>query len=450
MKYALMVVLTVLLIASPCIAKKSGDDIWDDDLDKTVALPQDQNAFFDGYQYDTKLNLKLHDDVHVISPAIGKAKNLRSFTLIESGGSLGDDGNGVVISSVRKNVTIPLELLNLPNLRTLKVYGPVNLHLPPGIHPSRIHSRIEQIKVSNWGKNSAPFLANLPKLRRLILQKSESQRLPSGFDRLQTLRELYIVDGSKPLDIGESLCGLTNLERLDIAVPLRSPLPRCLEGLTHLKSVSAASCRRETLPDQTKIYFPAVLASLPNLEELTLWEGRRIEMPDASYGFQKLRKLDIETDPTGTGDAYGIYPHCSADPEQPSHPDERYFNGLDLDAVVDYPELQEITVASDMTFKGSTVKAAHKTLKGNGDYTPYNTDGIRGIRRFLGIVDTAWKNDELPSLEQIDMWNRDNGDMATMTVWKRPSSRDESGARLHKHDVNWMTQEEQEKASSRK
>jgi len=424
MKYTIIVIVITLLIASPCTAEKSIDDIIEDDVyAKGVNLPYNQEHFFKERDNCTEIILKLGKDIDAISPAIGQLKNLKSIVLI---------GIDRAIYNQRHNVIIPLELLTLPHLKTLKVYGLLNLHLLTGLNAIKTKSKIEQVVVQDWEKNSIPFLGNLPKVRQLILLGGHGGKLPSGFDRLHNLRELHIAN-AEPLALGESLCGFTNLERLELSTPLRSTLPRCFERLTRLRSVTMASCRQEPLPDKGKIYFPIALASLPNLKELTLWANGWIEMPKTEYGFNKLQKLSVIKNPNG--DMYNI---CLVHAEQTSNIDESNLDQLNLDAVVDYPELQKIIVNARIFFKGSTIKTA--------DHLDY--DPVRGIRRFMDIVDVAWKQGKLPSLKQIDMWDRDDGAMNAITVWKRPSSRDKNGTMLPTNDMNWMLKKEREKTSS--
>ena len=418
MRHVIIATIITLLAMSPCIAEEP-----------TIALPHDQEAFFKSHQHSIELRLELHkNNIDTISPAIGQLKGLRSIALIIPGYAA-HFRHGVIIQPTRDDVTIPAALLNLPNLRTLEVYGPLNLHLPP-MTTIRIQSHIEQVIATYWNRNSISFLGVLP-LHQLILREGQGAELPVGFDQLHNLRELQIEGNSEPLAVSESLCGFTNLERLELSTPLQSPLPRCLERLTYLKSVAMVSCRQESLPDKTKIYFPIALASLPNLEELTLWDIGRVEMPTTAYGLKKLQKLNVAK--YKNRDIYRI---CSK--QQTNNVGESNFDKIDLDNVIDYPELQKITVNADIIFKGSTMKIAND----------FDCDPVYGVRRFMGIIDAAWKKGKLPSLKQIDMWDRDNGDMNTIIVWRRPLSRDKSGAMFPKHDVNWMLKKEREKASS--
>jgi hypothetical protein len=196
-----------------------------------------------------------------------------------------------------------------------------------------------------------------------------------------------------------------------------------------------ASCRQESLPDKTRIYFPVALASLPNLEELTLWSVGRIEMPKASYGFNELRKLTISRYPNSA-----MYSICPAETGQASSR-----GGQNIDAAVGYPKLEKITLES--SFLDSTLPVPKysdtERDKGLGD----NDRLILGIRSFVRFADTAWKSGEVPSLDRIymtepqieDEWGK------LITVWKRPSSEDESGNRIPKNDARWMLGKEQEK-----
>jgi len=426
MRIAIISIIITLFAFGSCIAGKPIGVLINDDYVNAVKLPSDQEDFFRKCCNSTELILQLQKNIGAISPAIGQLKKIQTITLIEPVDS-DNDGKGY-------NLTIPLELLNLPNLQTLKIYGFLNLRLPSGVAASQIHSHIERIIALDWGKNSIPFLINLAHLRQLILRGGQGAELPVDFSRLHNLRELQIEGNTEPLALGESLCGLAKLERLELSTQFRSSLPRCLERLTRLKSVTIASCRQETLPDNTKIYFPITLASLPNLEELNLWDTGRIEMPNSSYGFKKLRKLTISGYPDRN-----LYRICAVETAR----------GLNLDAVVGYPNLQKIILRTMSVLNHDTSAPTYSDVEkdnGMGDY-----DGpILGIRSFIGLVDAAWKQGKLHSLSIIDMWEPMDGDRELITVWKRPSSRDKSGNTIPKNDVHWMLGKEREKVSSSK
>jgi Leucine-rich repeat (LRR) protein len=376
------------------------------------------------------MRLKLDKNTDAISPAIGQLKNLHTIALIINYSV--EVRGGVSIPPERQDVTIPLELLNLPNLRTLEVNGALNLRLPPAAATSHIQSHIEQVIAIDWAKNSIPFLANLPILHQLILLEGEGAELPAGFDRLHKLRELRIERHTQPLALGESLCGFANLEELELSTQLQSPLPACLERLNRLKKVTMASCRREALPDKKEIHFPTALLFLANLEELTLWDAGRIEMPGALYGFEKLRTLTISKYPAW--DVYIICPEDRDDCEQ------------NLDAVIDYPNLQTIIVGTAKPLVGSVYEITHSDAEGNR-ISEKECDEILGIRRFIDLVDAAWKEGKLSNLTRIDMSVREENDIDTRTVWKRPASRKKSGNIIpaSEDEPFWLLKEERER-----
>ena len=149
MKHLLIVSFIVLLIPNLCVANEP-----------RLNLPHDQEAFFKEHQHVTKMRLKLDKNTDAISPAIGQLKNLHTIALIINYSV--EVRGGVSIPPERQDVTIPLELLNLPNLRTLEVNGALNLRLPPKTTTSQIQSHIEQVIATRWAKNSIPFLDILP------------------------------------------------------------------------------------------------------------------------------------------------------------------------------------------------------------------------------------------------------------------------------------------------
>jgi len=436
MRSTLIAIFMALLIASPCFAEKSFDEIEEEIIGKYIELPNTQDDFFKKQSAATVLVLGVRN-IDSISPQIGQLRNLQTLSLF---GSTGNTREG------RQEITIPPELLNLPRLRTLILDGISDVRLSPGTKASQIQSHIERLRISGWTENTIPFLADLTQLRELSLKMGNGSGGPIGLERLHNLRALWVEENAKPLAL-EQVCGLANLERLFLFTQLKYPLPKCLERLTRLKAVAMFSCRRESLPDKTKIYFPVILTSLPSLEGLSLFdEGAAIEIPKTSYGLKNLRTLVVTRTPSDQ-----MYEKCPAEGIDSSNRDAIY-DFLDLDAVVDYPKLERIILQTSGTLKGSTLPGPGPHAK---DMSNLDIDPIRGIRRFLGIVDAAWKQGKLLSLKQIDMaepsvgGEGEDGDGKLTTVWKRPSSQDESGIMIPKN-MRWMLKKERDKASSRK
>jgi len=184
-----------------------------------------------------------------------------------------------------------------------------------------------------------------------------------------------------------------------------------------------------------KIYFPVALVSLPNLEELNLWDAGRIEMPKARYGLKKLRKLSIAGYPDRD-----LYVLCPAETEQAS--------GVNLNAVVGYSKLQKIILrATGLDYK--IPELTYSEAERDGDMSDHDAP-ILGIRSFLAFVDAAWKKGKLHSLNQIYMTQPQFEDepVKLIMVWERPSSRDESGNIIPTDDEYWMLKKERGKASS--
>ena len=386
------------------------------DFEKVLDFPVNQNDFFNSLSSATALRLNIQNDV-IILPTIGQLQHLQSIDLInwEYSGECYD-------------VIIPLELLNLPNLKKLTVYGKLNLQLSSNISTSQIHSNIEYVEISSLCQiSSIPFLCDLSELRQLVLVDVNIGELPPGFERLHNLRSLSIIYNSKPFVIDERICDLTNLELVELDMQLNAPLPTCFERLTNLKRVSMPACYRESLPDSTMVQFPVTLAALPNLEELNLWDEHGVEMPSAQYGFKNLKYLNIETYPR---DMSYHYHHCSSDDK----------TDINLDAVADYPKLQAIRIDSIFDLDASLVEY----IQGE----PLDARELRrsmkilAIRRFLNLVDAAWKEGRLPDLRKIDMWDRSGYYRETITVWWRPETFNLSGIMLPTDNINWLLQKE--------
>jgi len=384
MKTIFVIILLLFCCAHTCCAEQ-------------YIILNNNESFFNEQSDSIELSIRISKEIDNISPSISQLKNLQVLHLL---GEASKDRYFV------HNVTIPLELLNLPNLHTLVVYN-MNLLLPSDVDPAHIQSHIETLDIDNWGSNGAPFLAILPQLRQLyisigwIYPEIESEKTIIGVEikeadlslflnRLPNLQKLHIWSrGPVPLD--ENLCTLSNLDELVLDISY-STLPYCMKQQTNLRSVSMPICGRGSSPDYAEKDPLIILASLPNLESLTLWReySAAIEMPDVLYGFHKLRYLKI----SGNRDTdLFLYSNCAKD-----FPDHI----MSLNAVIDYPNLELINIGNDFQISNDNINS------------------------FIIALDNAWKEGNVSQLEQI---------IAKETiVWQRPLSREMSGNML---PANW-------------
>ena len=424
----IIAVLIGFLTSLPCLAEKSFDDILNSMV--SVGLPNDQEIFFQDNLHATELYLRLKN-IDAISPRIDQLHNLQTLFL---------SGSTTNLRNERYELTIPLEVLNLSNLRILIIDGISDVRLPLGTETSQIQSPIERLQVTGWTKSSIPFLGSLTQLREIRLVSGYGPELPAGLEQLRALRALQIEEHAEPFAL-EPLCGLAGLERLELVTQVQYPVPDCLTRLPRLKSVSMVTCGREPLPDKTTIYYPAILTSLTSLENLTLWvDGRHLEMPNASYSLKNLRTLTV------TNSLERVHGLCPAESlNQPMHDviieqssGNAIYDHLNLDAVLDYPKLEKIMLYTESTLKGSILPIIDSKTKKTVDTQKFERDPIRGIRRFLDIIDMAWRQGKLPRLEQVDMLDHSPEGMGMsnpITVWKRPSSRTKNGTILSNVDV---------------
>ena len=381
-----MIALIVILNSNICLAEQY------------IALPSNQEFFFKEQIDSVELFLTIDKEIDAISPAIGQLTKLQVLYL--RGASDNDEW-------YTHNVTIPLELLNLPNLHEFYV-GAMNLFLPSGVEASQVQSHIETLEVSNWGSEGASLLASLTQLQQLSIYvgytypEIRSEKTGSGgvdvknadlslfLDKLPELRKLYIWSrGTLPLD--ESLCALTNLEELTLEMAY-SPLPDCLVRLTHLQSVKMPICASESKSYQIEKDPLMILAPLPNLEFLTLWGEPPIlpiAMPDVTHGFDKLRELYVGEFPEPRGQL--VFGMC---------PSKSMFHIMNFDSIFDYPNLEIFG------FMPEIIQSVPPKF----------------VCSFVETVDANWKEGKLLRLKKI--WGYG------YQVWQRPASIEISGITL--------------------
>ena len=441
MKNLVLSILSLMILVSPCKAWNF-NSIPPQEYPLILDSKFDQDTFFRHNTDIISIMFEIRNDI-IISPAIGQLINMQSIELINDQPI--DDPIEIY------NVTIPLELINLPNLRSLSIRGKINLHFPFDTKLAQIQSRIEEVSLTfGWEKNSIPFLGELTELRQLELYQGEGIEFPYGFERLHNLQNLSITNHpAQPFILDERICGLTKLENLELNSQLKYPLPSCINRLTQLKEVTMAACRRELLPDGTAIQFPVPLTTLPNLEILRLWDASSIEMPNAPYGLNNLHTLVITEYPDSA-----IYDLCAGiESDYQLLNDKAYWGRpLKLDAVANYPKLQKLILNTLLDLDISLIENERNDYPyGYTPEFPIMTIGsnieiheltILAIRRFLDLIDTAWKAGKLPDLNQIRMWYRGNEDLYTIAVWERPASIEISGITLPKDNANWLLEKE--------
>ena len=392
MKYIIISIILFMFSVHHCIAGQF------------VVLPDNQEAFFAENIDAVELWLRIKKPIDTISPTIGHLKSLQLLKLV-----------GIFsYEQMNHTVSIPLELLNLPNLHTLKA-DDIKLVLPFGTDINQIHSNIEAFHFGRLENGDAPFFSSLPQLQQLYIFVDwysdiwpefnasggidvENMDLSLFINQLPNLRKLNIISRA-PINIDQSICTLDNLEMLELVMPY-SQLPECMDRLIHLHRMSAPVCGRESSPEiKSNI---TILASLPNLESLTLWTSYSLEMPEAASGFNKLRELTLAGFPRPDLFVCRLCP-------------EAYYDRTivtNLSAVTGYPNLERIIIPE--------IWPSYREL--SEFYSFVNT--------FIDIIDDAWKEGMVNQLEQIEV--------TETSVWQRPLSREITGNMVPE---NWKARE---------
>ncbi|BAY17153.1 small GTP-binding protein domain-containing protein [Anabaenopsis circularis NIES-21] len=155
--------------------------------------------------------------------------------------------------------TLPLELLDLPNLRRLDISG-------------------------NPLKKIPGVVTQIPHLEKLILIRAELTEIPEDITKLTNLTQL-VLNYNQITEIPDALAQLTNLMQLEINFNKITEIPDALAQLTNLTQLDLSENQITEIPD--------ALAQLTNLTQLDLGENQITEIPDALAQLTNLTQLDL-------------------------------------------------------------------------------------------------------------------------------------------------------------
>ncbi|WP_235526239.1 leucine-rich repeat domain-containing protein [Nostoc piscinale] len=141
--------------------------------------------------------------------------------------------------------TLPLELLDLPNLRRLDISG-------------------------NPLKKIPGVVTRIPHLEKLILIRAELTEIPEDITKLTNLTQLDL-SSNQITEIPEALAQLTNLTQLYLSSNKITEIPEALTKLTNLTQLDLSSNQISEIPE--------ALAKLTNLTQLDLSSNQISEIP---------------------------------------------------------------------------------------------------------------------------------------------------------------------------
>ncbi len=130
-------------------------------------------------------------------------------------------------------------------------------------------------------------IGRLPKLRNLILNNNDLDRLPRGIEQLRELRAIFL-GGSPRLDFRAVIDVLASLPQLE-GVGLDNNRMRAVpENIGKLKT-----CKRLGLSSNELTSLPDSICKLESLESLDIYNNQLTALPACFGAFKKLRRIYI-------------------------------------------------------------------------------------------------------------------------------------------------------------
>ncbi|MBD2596211.1 leucine-rich repeat domain-containing protein [Nostoc spongiaeforme FACHB-130] len=222
--------------------------------------------------------------------------------------------------------TLPLELLDLPNLRKLDISGNP-LESIPDVVTQILHLeeliliRVELTeipdaiaKLTNLTQLHLSFnkitqipeaIAKLTNLTQLHLRNNQITQIPEAIAKLTNLTQLHLND-NQITQIPEAIANLTNLTQLDLKGNQITQIPEAIANLTNLMQLHLSGNQITQIPEaianltnltQFHLSFnqitqiPEAIANLTNLTQLHLYENQINEIPEAIANLTNLTGL---------------------------------------------------------------------------------------------------------------------------------------------------------------
>ncbi|MEH2117199.1 COR domain-containing protein [Nostoc sp.] len=204
-----------------------------------------------------------------LPPEIGQLTNLRSLDL-----------------SSNQLSSLPPEIVQLTNLQTLKLSGNQLSSLPPEF---RQLTNLQTLNLSgNQLSSLPPEIIQFTNLQILNLSYNQLSSLPPEIvqlTNLQTLNLSYNQLSSLPPEIVQ----LTNLQTLNLSGNQLSSLPPEFRQLTNLQTLYLYNNQLSSLPPEIR--------QLTDLRSLNLYNNQLSSLPPEIRQLQNLNKLDIRSNP---------------------------------------------------------------------------------------------------------------------------------------------------------
>ncbi len=215
---------------------------------------------------------------------IGKLQQLESLILGKKVEGYDREGKRFLEQvSGNKLKTLPLELLDLPNLRKLDISGNPFLESIPDVVTQILHLeeliliRVNLTKIPEW-------IAKLTNLTQLDLSSNHITWIPEWIAKLTNLTQLDL-SFNRITEIPKAIANLTNLTQLHLHNNQITHIPESIAKLTNLTQLH--------LNDNKITHLPEAIAKLTNLTQLRLHNNRITEIPEAIANLTNLTLLDL-------------------------------------------------------------------------------------------------------------------------------------------------------------
>ncbi|KAF7842806.1 Disease resistance protein [Senna tora] len=197
------------------------------------------------------------------------------------------------------------EIEQLQNLEKLDLSGTPITHLPPSLSFPKLRSILFE---GNLDLMEIPvsFFDHMPLLNILNLSCTSILDLPSSFFKLEELRVFFLKDCELFMELPPEIGRLRNLKKLDLDGTQITHLPKEIQELTNLESLSISFSgyhhSEKCMPCSSCAMIPlGVISKLTHLEYLRIdvhpdnewWNKNVKDILGEIVGFSKLLRLDF-------------------------------------------------------------------------------------------------------------------------------------------------------------
>ncbi len=131
-------------------------------------------------------------------------------------------------------------------------------------------------------------LLDLPNLRKLDISGNPLESIPDVVSQIQHLEELILIR-AELTEIPDAIGNLANLTQLDLSSNQITQIPDAISNLANLTQLYLSSNQITQIPD--------AIGNLANLTQLYLSSNQITQIPDAISNLAKLKYLDLRGNP---------------------------------------------------------------------------------------------------------------------------------------------------------